>query len=326
MWYSPVGAIAALILSLLVVPLVTAAQPAGKVWRMGYLASGSGSISKTFRQGLRDFGYVEGQNIIIEPRAGKGVFESLPGLAAELVHLPVDVMVTDGTPAAMAAKEATSTIPIVFLSAADPVGSGLIASWGQPGGNITGVGGEVDFNTGKTLELLKEVVPAARRVAVLVTPHHPLYGTVLPKLQAAAQLLRIDLPLMEVREPATDLERAFAALVHERVEALCILGDQALVPHRTRIVELVAASRLPATYGNRSFVEAGGLMSYTVDSAARDRSASAMVDKILRGTKPADIPAEFPIKFRLTINLKTAQALGITIPATLLLQADEVIK
>ena len=157
-------------------------------------------------------------------------------------------------------------------------------------------------------------MPAATRVAVLVTPHHPLYGVALSKLQAAAQLLRIDLHLMEVREPATDLERAFAALVHARVEALCMLGDQALVPHRTRIVELVAASRLPATYGNRTFVEAGGLMSYTVDSAARDRSASAMVDKILRGIKPADIPAEFPIKFRLTINLKTAQALGITIP------------
>jgi ABC-type uncharacterized transport system substrate-binding protein len=326
MWYSTVGSIVALILSLLVVPLAAAVQPAGKVWRIGYLASSSGSISEAFRQGLRDFGYVEGQNIIIEHRSGKGVFESLPGLAADLVRLPVDVIVTGGTPAALAAKEATSTIPIVFLSAADPVGSGLIASWGQPAGNITGVGGEVDLNTGKTLELLKEVVPAASRVAVLVTPHHPLYGTVLPKLQEAARLLRIDLHLMEVRDPATDLERAFAALAHERVDALCMLGDQTLDPHRTRIVELVAASRLPATYGLRRFVEAGGLMSYTLDSATRDRSATVMVDKILRGTKPADIPAEFPIKFQLTINLKTAQALGITIPATLLLQADEVIR
>jgi ABC-type uncharacterized transport system substrate-binding protein len=326
MWYSTVGSIVALILSLLVVPLAAAVQPAGKVWRIGYLASSSASISEVFRQGLRDFGYVEGQNIIIEHRSGQGRFESLPGLAADLVRLPADVIVTGGTPAALAAKESTSTIPIVFLSAADPVGSGLIASWGQPGGNITGVGGEVDLNTGKPLELLKEVVPTATRVAVLVTPHHPLYGAVLPKLQAAARLLRIDLHLMEVRDPATNLERAFAVLVHERVDALCMLGDQALVPHRTRIVELVAARRLPATYGLRTFVEAGRLMSYTVDSAARDRSASVMVGKILRGTKPADIPAEFPIKFQLTINLKTAQALGITIPATLLLQADEVIK
>ena len=149
MWYSTVGSIAALILSLLVVPLATAAQPAGKVWRIGYLTSTSGRSPETFRQGLRDFGYMEGQNILIEHRAGKGVFESLPGLAAELVRLPVDVIVTNGTPAALAAKEATSTIPIVFLSAADPVGSGLIASWGQPGGNITGVGGEVDSTRGK---------------------------------------------------------------------------------------------------------------------------------------------------------------------------------
>jgi putative ABC transport system substrate-binding protein len=321
-----VGFLVTLTLATLVVSLAAVAQPVGKVWRIGYLASGTGGLSEAFRQGLRDLGYVEGQNLVIEYRSAEGVFESLPGLATELVRFPVDVMLTGGTPAALAAKGATSTIPIVFLSAADPVGSGLIVGWGQPAGNITGVGGEVDVNTGKTLELLKEVVPAATRVAVLVTPHHPLYGTVLPKLQAAARLLRIDLHLMEVRDPATDLERAFTALAHERVEALCMLGDQALAPHRTRIVELVAASRLPATYGLRTFVEAGGLMSYTLDAAARDRSVSVIVDKILRGTKPADIPAEFPLKFRLTINLKTAQALGITIPATLLLQADEVIR
>jgi putative tryptophan/tyrosine transport system substrate-binding protein len=320
------GLLVILTLAILVVPLAVTAPQAGKMWRLGYLTSAPRTMPEAFRQGLHDLGYIEGQTITIEPRSGEGRFESLPGLAAELVRLPVDVLVTQGTPAALAAKEATSALPIVFLSAADPVGSGLIASWAQPGGNITGVGGEVDLNTGKTLELLKEVVPAATRVAVLVTPHHPLYGAVLPKLQAAARLLRIDLHLMEVRDPATDLERAFAALAQERVEALCMLGDQALVPHRTRIVELVAASRLPATYGLRTFVEAGGLMSYTVDSAARDRSASVMVDKILRGTKPADIPAEFPLKFKLTINLKTAQALGLTIPPTLLFQADEVIR
>ena len=184
----------------------------------------------------------------------------------------------------------------------------------------------MEFNTGKQLELLKEVVPAATRVAVLVTPNHPLYGAVLPKLQAAARLLRIDLHLMEVRDPATDLERAFATLAHERVDALCMLGDQSLDPHRTRIVELVAARRLPAIYGSQTLVQAGGLMSYTSDSDALDRSASIMVDNILRGTKPADIPAEFPIKFKLTINLKTAQALELTMPPPLLFQADEVIR
>jgi putative tryptophan/tyrosine transport system substrate-binding protein len=320
------GLLVILTLAILVVPLAVTAPQAGKMWRLGYLTSAPRTMPEAFRQGLHDLGYIEGQTITIEPRSGEGRFESLPGLAAELVRLPVDVLVTQGTPAALAAKEATSALPIVFLSAADPVGSGLIASWAQPGGNITGVGGEVDLNTGKTLELLKEVVPAATRVAVLVTTSHPLYGIVLPKLQAAARLLRLDLHLMEVRDPATDLERVFATLAHKRVDALCMLGDQALVPHRTRIVELVAASRLPATYGLRTFVEAGGLMSYTVDSAARDRSASVMVDKILRGTKPADIPAEFPLKFKLTINLKTAQALGLTIPPTLLFQADEVIR
>ena len=169
--------IVALALSILVGPFAVTAPQAGKVWRLGYLTSASRTMPEAFRQGLRDLDYIEGQTITIEPRSGEGRFESLPGLAAELVRLPVDVLVTQGTPAALAAKEATSTLPIVFLCASDPVGSGLIASWGQPGGNITGVGGEVDLNTGKTLELLKEVVPAATRVAVLVTTSHPLYGT-----------------------------------------------------------------------------------------------------------------------------------------------------
>jgi putative ABC transport system substrate-binding protein len=322
-----IGLLVTLALGFLVVPLAVTAPRAGKVWRMGYLPSGSTTMPEAFRQGLRDLGYVEGQNLIIEHRSGEGRFESLAGLAAELVHLPVDVMVTHGTPAALAAKEATSTLPIVFLSVADPVGSGLIASWGQPAGNITGAASaSVDFNTAKTLELLKEVVPAATRVAVLVTPNHPLYGTVLPKLQAAARLLRIDLHRMEVRDPATDLERAFATLAHERVDALCMLGDQSFDPHRTRIVELVAARRLPAIYGSQALVRAGGLMSYTSDSDPLARSASVMVDKILRGSKPADIPAEFPIKFKLIINLTTAQALGLTIPPSLLFQADEILR
>jgi putative ABC transport system substrate-binding protein len=326
MWYNAVGSIVILILSLLAVPLASAAPPAGKVWRIGYLESSSGGLPEAFRQGLRDLGYVEGQHIIIEHRSGQGLFESLPGLAAELVRLPVDLLVTNGTPAALAAKEATSTIPIVFLYVGDPVGSGLIAQWGQPGGNITGVATSIDLSMGKTLELLKELVPAATRVAVLVTPTHPLYGAALQKLQAAAQLSRMDLYLMEVRDPTTDLERAFAALAHERVDALYMVGDQSFAPHRTRILELVAASRLPATYGFRAFVEAGGLMYYNSDGAALARSASVMVDKILRGTKPADIPAEFPMKFELIINLKTAKALGLTLPPTLLFQADKVIQ
>ncbi len=319
-----------LTLGLLVAPRAVEAQQPGKVYRIGMLRPGPPTVNphvlEAFRHGLREQGWVEGQNLLIEYRFGQGLYESLPGLAAELVRLPVEVMVTTSTPAALAAKAATSTIPIVFIAAADPVGSGLIATWGQPGGNITGVGGDVDVNTGKTFELLKEVVPAATRVAVLGNPNNPFYGAALQKLQAAAQLLRLDLHVMEVRDPASDLERAFAALAHERVDALCMLPEPALEPYRTRIVELVAARRLPAIYGVRSFVEAGGLMYYASDLAAQARSASVMVDKILRGTKPAEIPAEYPMKFTLTLNLKTAKALGLTIPPHILALADEVIR
>jgi putative ABC transport system substrate-binding protein len=332
MWLSAVGVFVTFTLVILTAPLAADAQVPTKVHRIGRLTAGSPPTGpnpwlEAFQQGLRELGYVEGENIAIEYRYADGKLDRLPDLAAELVRLPVDVIVTGGTPAMLAAKAATSTIPIVFSGAADPVGSGFIASWARPGGNITGVAStSVDINAGKMLELLKEVVPAATRVAVLVTLNHPLYGTAVQHLQVATRQLRMDLHLMEVRDPATDLEHAFAALAHERVDALLMLGDPALEPHRARIVELVGASRLPATYGMRTFVEAGGLMSYTADSATQARSASVMVGKILRGTKPADIPAEFPLKFRLTINLKTAGALGITIPPHLLVLADEVIQ
>jgi putative tryptophan/tyrosine transport system substrate-binding protein len=328
MWYRIFGCLVTL--AILVAPLATDAQPTGHSRRIGWLRPAgrpSGAAFEAFLHSLRDMGYVEGQNLIIKLRQGEGKTALLPTLAAELVRLPVEVIVTSGTPATLAAREATSTIPIVFAGVADPVDQGLIASWARPGGNITGAASSsVEFNTGKQLELLKEVVPTTARVAVLVTPGHPLYAAALQELQAWARLLRMDLHLMDVRDPATDLERAFAALAHERVDALCMLGDPAFTPYRTRIVELVAASRLPATYGSRGFVEAGGLMSYTQDSAAMARRAGVMVGKILRGTKPADIPAEFPMQFELTINLKTAKALGLTIPQHILALADRVIQ
>jgi putative tryptophan/tyrosine transport system substrate-binding protein len=286
---------------------------------------GSGGIPEAFRQGLRELGYIEGQNIAFEPRSADGKLDRLPDLAAELVRLPVDVLVTGGTPPTLAAKAATSTIPIVFAGATDPVGSGLIASWTHPGGNITGAAGVGMEEIGKQLELLKEVVPAATRVAVLLPLDSPLYGTVVQNLQTAAQRSRIDLHLMEIRDPATELERAFAALAREPVDAFFGLVST-FTPHRTRIVELVAASRLPATYNQRSFVEAGGLMSYTVDSAALGRRVGIMVGKILGGATLADIPAEYPTKFHLALNLKTAKALGMTIPPHLFVLADEVIQ
>jgi putative ABC transport system substrate-binding protein len=303
MWYSAVGCIGTLILSLLMAPLAARAQPAGKVWRIGYLVGSSASINEAFRQGLRDLGYVEGQNIAFAYRSADGKLDRLPDLAAELVRLPVDVLVTQGTPATLAAKAATSTLPIVFTGPFDPDGYGLIASWAQPGGNITGAAGAgMEYLTGKLLELLKEVVPAATRMAVLRNPDFPLRGeVVIQHLQAAARQLGIDLHLMQVRDSATELEGAFAALAHERVDALVGLVA-ALTRHRTRIVELVAASRLPAIYVDRSFVEAGGLMSYADDLDTRSRHTAIMVGKILGGAKPADIPAEYPTKFHLVIN------------------------
>ena len=325
MWLRTVVFIVILALSIFVAPRAADAQPAGKVWRIGYLNLGSGGINEAFRQGLRELGYVEGQNIAFEYRSADSKFDRLPDLAAELVRLPVDVLVTDGN-AAHAAKAATSTIPIVFSGIPDPVSRGLIASWAHPGGNITGAAGAgTEFDAMKQLELLKEVVPAATRIAVLIPPDSPLYGTAVQHLQAAAQRLKIDLHLMEIRDPATELEPAFAALAREPVDAFFGLVT-AFVPHRTRIVELVAAHRLPALYNVRAFVEAGGLMSYNVDVVARNRRVAIMVDKILRGATPADIPAEYPTKFHLAINLKTAKALGITIPAHLLVLADEVIQ
>jgi putative ABC transport system substrate-binding protein len=325
-----IGLLLTLALSLLIVPCATDAQQPVKligILGQGIAPSEAQRQQSPFWQKLHELGWDEGKNITVERRFAEGKLDRLPDLAADLVRLRPDVIVTGGTPATLAAKEATKTIPIVFTFAGDPVGSGLIASWGQPGGNITGAASaSVELNVEKMLELLKEVVPAATRIAVLVNGDHPLYRPAVHHLQAAARRLRVDLYFMEVRDLATDLERAFAALAHERVDALCGLVDPSFTPYRTRIVELVAARRLPATYNYRSFVEAGGLMSYIEDSATQARSASVMVDKILRGTKPADIPAEFPIKFALTINLKTAKALGITMPPSLLLLADEVIR
>jgi putative ABC transport system substrate-binding protein len=268
---------------------------------------------------------LEGKNIVIEYRYTEGQFERLPELAAELVRLKVDLLVVTGAPAAHAAKKTTSTIPIVMTNAADPVGTGLVASLAHPGGNVTGLS---DFTAGvvaKRLELLKEVVPKVSHVAVLLNPANPTNPLQLKLTQTAAPRLGVTLLSLEAKGPE-DIDRAFTAMRKERAGALLVMGDPMLGTHRRRIVELAAKSRLPAIYASRPQVDAGGLISYGTNFADLYRRAATYVDKILKGTKPADLPVEQPMRFELVINLKTAKTLGLPIPPSVLLRADHVIQ
>ena len=277
------------------------------------------------QQGLVALGYVEGTNILIERRYAAGQFARLPDLAADLLHLQVDVLIAGDTPAAQAAKEATRTLPIVMASVADPVGIGLVASLARPGGNITGLS---DFNAGviaKRLELLKDVVPAASHIAVLLNPANPTNPLQWHLTQAAAPALRVTLFAWEATGP-DDIERAFATMRQEPPGALLVFGDPMLGAHRQQIVALAGKNRLPAIYSNREPVVVGGLMSYGTSITDLYRRVATYVDKILKGAKPADLPVEQPMKFELVLNLKTAQARGLTIPPAILFQADEVIR
>ena len=325
--------IAVLILlpALPVAPLAADAQQAGKVRRIGFLGGRTPSdmspFLDTFRQGLRELGWVEGQNIVIDYRYAEGTFARLPDLAAELVRLKVDIIVAQPLPAAVAAKNATETIPIVMISGgADPVGLGLIATLARPGGNVTGssysAGQEL---TGKQLQLLKETVPKVRRVAILSNPANPGHSPAIRDVNVSARMLGVQLQLLEARGP-NEFDGAFAAMAKERVGALLVLSDGIFSLHRTRLADLAAKSRLPAAYGNRENVEAGGLMSYGPSLRDFYRQAARYVDKILKGAKPAELPVEQPTKFELVINLKTAKALGLTIPQPLLQRADEVLQ
>jgi putative ABC transport system substrate-binding protein len=263
---------------------------------------------------------------VIEYRAAEGRLDRLPDLAAELVRLKVDVIVAAPTPAALAAKNATGTVPIVGVSLTEPVGIGLIASLARPGGNVTGVSYSVGADIfGKDLELLKEAVPKVRRVAVLSNPTSPAQPLTITNIKGAARSLGLQLQLVEARGPG-DFDGAFAALARERVGALLVVTDPVFIPHRARLVNLAAKNRLPSIFTQRADVEAGGLMSYGPNFADMYRRAATYVDKILRGTKPADLPVEQPTKFELVINLKTAKALGLTIPPSLVQRADEVIR
>src|SRR5499427_8853396 len=329
MWWSSVGGIVTLLFSLLGTPLTADAQQTPPIPRLGFLASASADVTPSllaaFQQGLRALRYVEKKNILIENRYAAGDFARLPDLAGELVRLHVDVIVTEGAPAAHAAQQRTTTIPIVIENAGDPVGMGLVASLARPGGNITGLFQVSPELMGKRLELLKEMVPSASRVAVLFNPVTPASPLQLKELQATAPTLGVTLLPFEA-QVAHDIDRAFTAMHQERVEALIVMGDAMLGTHQSRVVELAAQARLPATYNLRAFVDAGGLMSYGTHFEDLYRRAATYVDKILKDTKPADLPVEQPTKFALIINLKTAQALGITIPPTLLFQANEVIQ
>jgi putative ABC transport system substrate-binding protein len=329
MWWSSVGGIVTLIFSLLGTPLTADAQQAQPIPRLGFLASASADVTKSLlaalQQGLRELGYVEGKNILIESRYAAGDFARLPDLAGELVRLHVDVIVTEGAPAAHAAQQRTTTIPIVIGNAGDPVGMGLVASLARPGGNITGLSQMSPELMGKRLELLKEMVPSASRVAVLFNPANPTSPLQVQESQATAPALGVTLLPFEA-QAANEIDRAFTAMHQERVEALIVVGDPMFGTHQRQVVELAAQARLPAMYNLRGFVDAGGLMSYGTHFEDLYRRAATYVDKILKGTKPADLPVEQPTKFALIINLKTAQALGIKMPPSLLLLADEVLQ
>jgi len=282
--------------------------------------------TEAFRQGLRELGYVEGKNIVIEWRSAEGKRDRLPSLAAELVRLKVDIIVTAGPPATRSAKKATVTIPIVFAQDGDPVASGFVASLARPGGNITGLSTLAPELSGKRLELLKEIVPRLSRVAVLGNSTNPANAQVLKETELAAGVFGVKLQYLDVLDPK-DIETAFRAASKGRADAvLMTVSGGVVLSQRTQVVELAAKSRLPAMYIIREYVETGGLMSYGVSLIDLDRRAATYVDKILKGAKPADLPVEQPTKFEFIINLTAAKQIGLTIPPNVLVRADRVIK
>jgi putative tryptophan/tyrosine transport system substrate-binding protein len=321
-----IGLLVTLALGPLVVSLAQTAAPVPRIGLLSLFSPDIGeSMAESFRQGLRDLGYIEGQNIRIESRWAEGHHERLAELAADLVRLEVAVMVTESTPAALAAKQATQTIPIVTAAIGNPVAAGLVASLARPGGNVTGVTTFTSELSGKRLELLKEAAPQTTLVAVLWNAVNPSNMGYLEDTKAAAQALGLPLQAVAVRTPS-DFDRAFEAMASTRPSALITLPDGMLVDNRAPIVAFAAKNQLPAIFPDREFAEAGGLMTYGPNLAANFRRAAAFVDKILKGAKPADLPVEQPMKFELIINLKTAKALGMTIPPSLLLLADEVLQ
>src|SRR5262245_1146218 len=328
MGHSAVGCIVTLTLSLLGVPIAAAAQPPPHVHRVGYLLGTTREqepLLEDFLKAMRALGYVEGQNLVMEYRAAEGQYERFPALAAELVRLKVDVLLSVNTPGALAAKDATTTIPIVMLGVGDPVASGLVASLARPGGNVTGVTSLSPDLVGKQLEFLKAMVPTLSRVAVLWNPANPANALRVRETEVAAQRLGVQLHLLEASGPEA-FDSAFAAMSRAHAGALLVTGDSIVFQHRRRLAELAATNRLPTMHNIRPFVEAACLIAYGPSGRDRRRRAAVYVDKLLKGANPADLPVEQPTTFELVINLKTAEALGITIPPTLLFQATDVIR
>ena len=312
-------------------PLGSFAQAPGKVWRVGFLAQrrvefvDADFIYGPFRQGMRQLGYVEGKNLVIEWRSAEGDASRLPELAAELVRLKVDVLALSGTPAAFAAQKATTAIPIVMIGVGDPAGNGLVKSLARPGGNSTALSNMVAELGPKLLEILHSMVPRLKRVAVLVNPSNSSIAIFLKNIQTAAQKIGVVIHPVEASTPG-EITSAFALMTRQNVEALIVPLEALFSQQRTQIVELAAKQRLPSigTYGD--YVEAGGLMSYGQNARENFRRAAIYVDKILKGANPGDLPVEQPTRFELAINLKTAKALGLKVPQTVLLQATKVIE
>jgi putative tryptophan/tyrosine transport system substrate-binding protein len=301
------------------------AQRPKKVFRIGFLAGSSENNLRGLRQGLRELGYVEGKNITIDSRVAEGKFDRFPALAAELVLLKVDVIVTQGTPAATAAKNATSTIPIIMSGGTDPVATGLILSLARPGGNITGVTIMNEELAGKRLELLKETGPKVSRLGVLWNSANPGVAVVFKQTQSAAQELSLSLQSLEVKT-VNDLQGAFDATTRSGVNGLVPLPAAPISNHLKLVADLAVKNRLPSIYDRSDFVEAGGLMSYGPNLPDMSRRAATYVDKVLKGANPGELPVERPTKFELVINLKTAKVLGLTIPPVVLMRVDRVIK
>ncbi|MBI3030088.1 MAG: ABC transporter substrate-binding protein [Candidatus Rokubacteria bacterium] len=330
--YRTIASVIALSLGVLAAPLAADAQQSAKVHRIGWLGQASPGpevlrIVDAFRQGLRELGYVEGQNLILEYRWAQGKIERLPDLAAELVRLKVDFIIVATTPSAFAARQATSTIPIVMVAGpVDPVAQGLVASLARPGGNVTGLvllpGPEI---AGKYLEIFKEAAPRLSQVAVLWNPGNLGHSVLLREMGPAARVLRLRLHPMEARTP-DDFDSAFSAMTRAGADGLVVLADPNTFLHRKRLADLAMKSRLPNMHALTEFVEAGGLIAYSPSFPDVARRAATYVDKIVKGTKPGDLPIELPTRFELVINLKTAKALGVTIPRSMLLRADRVIE
>ena len=303
------------------------AQQPKKIPRLGFLSPTSAdSRVEAFRQGLRELGYVEGQNIAIEYRSADGKFDRLPDLALELVRLKVDVVVAVVTQASLAAKMATGTIPVVMIGVSDPVGSGLVVSLARPGANITGTSSMTAEIIGKQLELIKETLPKISRVAALWNPANPIFQAIQRReTEVAARALGMQLQFVEARAP-DEIDRAFAGVAKERMRALLVLNDPVFTAQRKQIADLSAKHRFPTVSGTREYTEVGGLMAYGPSFPDMYRRAAYYVDRILKGTKPADLPVEQPMKFELIINLKTAKQIGLTIPPNVLARADKVIR